>query len=608
MELSMTDIDDAISQLEHAISGIDSQRAVLGDQVVDIALGPLLMQVQELRKSLPRNEALPSRDNAAIKFEGERKQVTIMFADISGFTAMSEKADPEHVRRIMNACFDSLVPAIRDFGGTVDKFIGDEIMALFGAPVAHENDPERALRVALELLKRLSEFNRQNNVDLGLHFGINTGTVIAGGIGSQAQQQYSVMGDAVNIASRLEDASDRGQIFVGPDTYRLTAPLFDFEELAPLRLKGKSEPVKVYLLKSVKVQPGRQRGLAGTESPMVGRDQELDALIRAADALQQGRGRLVTVIGEPGLGKSRLIQEWKATLERLGRSGHFTWIYGHCVSYGQSLAYHLLIDMLYSIIGIPVGSSEEDVRNGLGKLTEELFGPESSEIYPYLAHLMSLTLHGVAEDKIKEQDPQALQAQYLESIRRLLGALSSRRPIVIVLDDVHWADPSSTDLFSKLQSLTQHAANLFCMVIRPDQDVPGWKLITTARSIAADDVVEINLHPLGDTDARRLASNLLEIDALPERLKTTILEKAEGNPFFVEEVIRMLIDRGAIVKQHGRLAVGEALDTIEIPDSLQGLLLARIDRLDEDVKRTLRVASVIGRQFSVRVLEQVLSQ
>jgi len=599
---------EQIAQLEAALIGLEGQRAILGDAVVDLALSPLRAQLAELRKPTTGLLApLPSSSGAS--FEGERKQVTVMFADISGFTAMSEKMDPEQVRSLMNACFDFLVPAIRSYAGSVDKFIGDEIMALFGAPQAHENDPERALRAALDMMKLLEEFNLQHNTELGLHFGINTGTVIAGGIGSQQQQQYSVMGDAVNLASRLEDASDRGEIFVGPDTYRLTAPLFDFEVLMPIAVKGKSEPVSVYRLLGAKVQPGSIRGLSssGIESAMVGRDSELAALQQATSQVVQRIGRVAAIIGEPGLGKSRLITEWK--LATIGATvSPVRWAEGHCLSYGQGLAYHLLIDLLHSLISIPPASTETETDEALVKLTGELFGESALEVYPYLAHLLSLPLAGAALERVTILDPQALQSQYLAALRQLLQTLADRRPLVLIFDDIHWADPSSTELLVKLLSLVEEAPILFCFVTRPDQDVPGWHLIRTARETFGSALVELNLHPLTEVDSRLLVSNLLEIESLPERIRTVILQKAEGNPFFVEEVIRMLIDRGAILKQDGHWAAGKELETIEIPDNLQGLLLARIDRLPEDVKRTLRVASVIGRQFSVRVLQEVLAR
>ncbi|MEP7199889.1 MAG: AAA family ATPase, partial [Chloroflexota bacterium] len=218
-------------------------------------------------------------------------------------------------------------------------------------------------------------------------------------------------------------------------------------------------------------------------------------------------------------------------------------------------------------------------------------------------------LDGAALERVQAIDPQALQTQYLASLKRLLQSLAARQPLVLILDDIHWADPSSTDLLIKLLPLTSESPLLFCLVTRPDRDAPGWKLVGAAReTLGTVGFSEIDLNPLSDADSRQLVSNLLEIEALPDNIRTIILQKAEGNPFFVEEVIRMLMDRGAIVKKDNAWAAGKEIETVEIPDNLQGLLLARIDRMPEDVKRTLRVASVIGRQFSVRVLEQVLNQ
>jgi class 3 adenylate cyclase len=536
---------------------------------------------------------------------GERRVVTILFADISGFTALSEKMDPEQVRNMMNACFDQLVPLVEKYGGVVDKFIGDEIMALYGAPVAHEDDPARALRTSLEMMEALKRFNAKYGTNLGMHAGINTGLVVSGGIGSQGRQQYSVMGDAVNLAARLEDASSTGEILVGPDTQRLTAPLFSFESLEPIQVKGKSEPIPIYRLTGLKEQPGRLRGLAGLSSPMVGRETELSALLQLSEAVRVGLGRVALIIGEPGLGKSRLMGEWRAATN--GAAGPpMRWAEGNCLSYGQGLAYHLLIDLLRSLIGVPAAAGEGETRAALYALSESLFGDSMMDTYPYLAHLLSLQLEGQALERVSQLDPQALQNQYLSALRHLCRTLTEQQPLVLILEDIHWADPSSTDLLIKLLPLVSESSILFCFATRPDRDTPGWKLVTAVREQFGASLAELQLHTLSDNDSRQLISNLLEIEALPESVRALILKKAEGNPFFVEEVIRMLIDRGMIVKSGGGWVAQAEIENVDIPDNLQGLLLARIDRLPDDVKHTLRVASVIGRQFSVRVLEEVL--
>jgi class 3 adenylate cyclase len=599
--------------LEAAIAGLEAQRAVLGEGVVEAALGPLRRQLAELRQAQLSTPAENPPLQAPL-FEGERKIVTILFADISGFTAMSETMDPEQVRGLMNACFDDLAPAIHKYQGTINKFIGDEIMALFGAPIAHENDAERALRAALEMVTRLRDFNTRHQTDLGLHFGINTGLVIAGSIGAQQQQQYDVMGDAVNIASRLESESERGEIFVGPDTYRLTSPLFDFETLAPVRMKGKSAPVPVYRLLREKARPGRVRGLIGLESAMVGRAGPLAALLKAVDSLAEGRGAAVAVIGEAGLGKSRLVAEWKARLADEGRlrtdvtaqrppSSIFV-AEGQCLSYGQSLPYHLVAEALKSLRGVSPSSSSIELE----AILRELIGSLSVDGYAYLAHLLSLPLAGRAQQQIGLLDPEALRAHYLASLRELLGACAERGPLVLVLEDLHWADPASVDLLIELLPLTHRAPILFCALSRPDRDQPGWRWIGAAAETLAERFSAITLAALTEADSRQLVANLLEIETLPEPVRHVILRRAEGNPLFVEEVIRMLIDRGSLAKRGERWVAVQDIETADIPDNLNGLLMARIDRLSEEAKRTLRVAAVIGRQFSARVLEQVVKE
>ena len=535
---------------------------------------------------------------------GERRVVTILFADIAGFTEMSETMDPEQVRSLINQCFDHLVPIIEKYDGSVDKFIGDEIMALFGAPTTHEDDPVRAQHAALEMMQALADFNTRHATHLGMHAGINTGLVVAGGIGSRGRQQYSVMGDTVNLASRLEEASQRGEILVGPETYRRTAPLFEFETLPPVQVKGKAEAVQVYRLMGTRHTPGRLRGLVGLESPMVGRSAELASLLALNDALQSGQGGAALVIGEPGLGKSRLISEWHAAARH--KYAQQTWAEGQCLSYGQGLAYHLLTNLLRSVVGVPAAAEEQETRLALHRLADELFGETAIEVYPYLGHLLSLHLEGEAEQRASMLDPQKLQAHYLAALRRLLSALAQRAPCVLIFEDIHWADPSSVDMLIKLLPLLDEMPLLMGFITRPDRDTPGWRLVEALQEQAGRRLTEISLQALSESDSRQLITNLLEIEALPEEVRSVILQKSEGNPFFVEEIIRMLIDREMLVQDGEHWVARQEIAQVEIPDNLQSLLLARIDRLPEDVRHTLRVASVLGRQFAVRVLEEML--
>ena len=323
-------------------------------------------------------------------------------------------------------------------------------------------------------------------------------------------------------------------------------------------------------------------------------------------AVQAGLGRAAVIVGEPGLGKTRLLTEWKDATDQALSAHSLRWIEGHCLSYGQSLAYHLLQSLLRSLLNVSAQIGEAETRAALFKLTVEFLGENAIDSYPYLAHLLSLKLEGQALERVQQLDPQLLQTQYLMSLRRLLTALSARQPLGLLLEDIHWADPSSVELLGKLLSLANEAPILFCFVTRPEREVPGWKLVNTARDVLGGRLTELTLRELTEADSQQLVANLLSNATMPAAARNLIFQKAEGNPFFVEEIIRMLIERGALVQRDGMWIAQGKIAAAEIPDNLQSLLLARIDRLPEDVKRVLRVASVIGRQFSVKVLEKVL--
>jgi class 3 adenylate cyclase len=555
----------------------------------------------------------------AAHLAGERKMVTALFADVVGSTSLAEQMDAEDWTAVMNRAFDLLSPAIYKYEGTIARLLGDAILAFFGAPVAHEDDPVRAVRAGLEVLSIVRDYaeevRRKHGIDFAMRVGLNTGPVVVGEVGSDLKYEYTAMGDAVNLAARMQSAARPMTLLISEHTHRFVAPVFECVDLGQIEVKGKAEPVRVYEVAAAKAAPGKLRGLAGLESPMVGRDAELQSLLKTSAAVQAGLGRAVVVVGEAGLGKTRLLSEWKAATQTSNLqppASNFQWAEGHCLSYGQGLAYHLLLDVLRSLIGVPAAASEAETHAALKARTDDLFDGDALDVYPYLTHLLfsdkaGKFLTGAALDRVKALDPQALQAQYLAALRKLLPAVAARQPLALICDDIHWADPSSTELLVKLLPLTSEAPLMFCFITRPDREAPGWKMVQAARDLGAG-LTEIALNPLSDADSRQLVSNLLEVEALPENVRNIILQKAEGNPFFVEEVIRMLIDRGAIVKQNDRWAAGKGIETVEIPDNLQGLLLARIDRLPDETKRTLRVASVIGRQFAVKVLEQVVGR
>jgi class 3 adenylate cyclase len=542
----------------------------------------------------------------AAKLSGERKVVTALFADVVGSTSMAEQMDAEDWTEMMNGAFDRVSPIIYRYEGTIARLLGDAVLAFYGAPVSHEDDPSRAIRAAIDILEVIREYaitvRKKYGMDFAMRIGINTGSVVVGDVGSDLKYEYTAMGDAINLAARLQSAARPGSALISQHTYRFVSPLFDFNDLGQIEVKGKSEPIQIYEVIGAKVEPGKLRGLAGLTSPMVGRDKERSLLIALSNSLKSGSGGMGIIIGEAGLGKTRLMNEWKSAAQDV------RWIEGKCLSYGTRLAYHLLIDFTRALIGVHPAADESATRSALQNLINEYLKESTLEVYPFLAHMLSLELEGEAKERVESLDPQTLQNQYRAALAKLLEAMSKVKPLGIILEDIHWADPASVELLTQLFPLVNRFPIALTMLTRPDQDAPGWKLVESAREMFKENLTELQLNPLSEGDSRQLVSNLLEIEALPEKIRDVILKKAEGNPFFVEEVIRMLIDTGGIVQQEEKWAAGKDIENVEIPDNLQSLLLARIDRLPEEAKRTLRIASVIGRQFSVNVLEQVINR
>ncbi|GAB4537352.1 MAG: adenylate/guanylate cyclase domain-containing protein [Anaerolineae bacterium] len=531
-----------------------------------------------------------------------------MFADISGFTAMSEQRDAEEVVTLVNACLSRLSECVYRYEGTIDKYIGDAIMAVFGAPRAHEDDPERAIRTALDMRDALDEFNANPPLPLsdplGIHIGISTGYVIAGHIGTELHQAYTVMGDAANLASRLEDLSERGQIFVSEDTYRLTSRLFVFKELEPVVVKGKAEPVKIYEVLGAREQPGSMRGLTGLHAPLVGREAEAQKLALAVSNLQAGQGGILLVEGEAGIGKSRLVAEVRH--KREGVPPGFRWLEGRGLSYGRSLSYHLLADVLRNYLQLSDEADETRVWLKLKAMGPDLFGTRADEVLPYLAMLLGLRLPEAMAEKIPQADPHLLQQRVFAAFGEWVEAVSAEQPLVLAFDDLHWADPSSVGLIEYLMAIAWHNPLLILCVSRPDREAPFWEVRERAMADYADRLVHIPLNPLAPHESRDLVDSLLQMEDIPPEVEQVVLSRAEGNPLFVEEVLRTLIEEGTLTRDDGVWRVTRAVDVTEIPETLQGVLTARIDRLDESVKRVVQIAAVVGRVFQRYVLERVV--
>jgi class 3 adenylate cyclase len=550
----------------------------------------------------------------AAKLTGERKPVTALFADVVGSTALAERMDPEDWTAMMNEAFDHLSKAVFRYEGTIAQLQGDAMLAFFGAPIAHEDDPERAVLAALEMVTATDEFARQlkqtHGIDFRIRAGINTGPVVVGNVGSDLRYEYTALGDAVNVAARMQSAAEPGTVLITANTQRLAPEAFDLEDLGEIEVKGKTEPVHAFRVLGRKVDPARRRGLArvGLDSPMVGRAGPLETLLGLLAVVRAGRGRVAFLLGEPGIGKSRLIAELRrAAMDGSSEGDPTTWVEARCVSYGRTMPYHLLIDFVRSALGITFIASEADARATLDRELERLLGSESSDAAAYFAHLLSLPLRPDEIDRT-QTPPDVLQGRYVASIHRLLRALSAKGPMVVVCEDVHWADPASIDVVKQLLPLAAAMPILFLGALRAETDSEGWRLVGQARELLGAALTEIALEPLTEAESRELVAHLLAIESLPSSVRDLILARAEGNPFFVEEVVRMLIGREVIVLRDDRWTATADVGAIEIPETLHGLLLARIDQLPDAAKRSLRVAAVIGRQFPVRVLERVLGE
>ena len=588
-------------QLETAIA-IVSQQTTAEQAVKETIIKALQHQLTQLEQQETAHAAL----------KGERKQVTVMFADISGFTAMSEKLDPEEVRNMINACFEHLGVVIKRYDGHIDKFIGDEIMALFGAPIAHENDPERALRAALGMMTALTDFNTTHAdkipKPLGLHFGINTGVVIAGGIGTAERRDYSVIGDTVNLAARLEDLSETGEILVGEQTYRLTAALFDFEPLPPVQVKGKEKPVQVYRLLRAKTSQSQVRGIAGLYSDMVGRHTEVSILANTLTQLQNGQGSAISVIGDAGLGKSRLVRE----LYEANRQGKLVWAKGNALSYEQDASYLVAQHLLCNLLGLSADDPITTIDQALQAELYALFPTTATEVYPYLASLLELPLEPQFVERVRYLEGEALHKRIHQAYWDYLVAKAAQTPLVLTWDDLHWADPSSFSLLQALLPLMKTRPIIFVLVYRSLKKGRVWDFhqqlyAENGNGLAWKHCLE--LQPLSLEESHQLVANLMGRNPQTEPLRELIVRKSEGNPFFVEEVIRSLIDNGTLIRADNDedcFITQDPTQTITIPDTLQGVIMARIDQLEPETKRILQVAAVIGRYFSQDILADVL--
>src|SRR5215208_2282640 len=542
---------------------------------------------------------------APARVDGERTYVTVLFADVVDSTGLGEKLDPEQVAEIMNGAFAFLDTSVTKYGGTVARLLGDAIIAFFGAPVAHEDDAERAVRAGLDIQAATREYaelvERDYGVDFEVRVGINTGLAVLAAMGGEIRTEYTAMGDTTNVAARMQAAAMPGTVLISASTYHLVKELFEFEPRGATMVKGKSVSIETYEVLSPKTVPGKMRGLegAGLTSPLVGRAAEFKLVNDKLNEVRQRRGAFVAVIGEAGLGKSRLLAE----VSNVAKSEpQVAWLEGRSLSYEQAVTYYPWRQVIREAIGAKEGDTPEVVRERLHR--DPVCGTITEGDPRYLEVVLSVE-SDATKKAVAALEGDALVERITAATRGYLRAHAELKPTVIVLDDLHWADTASLELLLHVAELVESSPLLIICLLRPDKDAPSWSTVEEVRERLGERYTEIPLEPLDAAQAQELLGNLLYVEDLPESVRNLILEKAEGNPFFVEEVIRSLIDSRHIVKDNGHWRATGEIVNVAIPDTLTGVLGARIDRLPENTKHVAQMAAVLGRIFEYRALKTV---
>lgn len=536
--------------------------------------------------------------------ETGRRRATALFADIAGFTSLGDPGGDEVSYETLGECLRLLDAIVVKHGGHVEKHAGDCIVAVFGAPVAIENAPRAAVNAALEMRRVVGAYGRERGMarPLEMHCGVNTGSVIADPRKSAGTSDLPVFGDVVNIASRLKDKAPAGEIWVGHETWRATRGEFEYRALEPLALKGKRNAVSVYTLLSAEERVHRPRARSGAIfSPMVGRERELALLRERMAALARGERGVVTVVADAGLGKSRLLAELEAAPE----SQALTWLEGRSISIGKNLRYHPFVDLFRSWAGI--GADDGDAA--LAKLEAALgalLGDEAAELLPFVATLTNVQLRAGERLRVEAMQGDARQKLLQRAVTRVLAGLASQRPLVLVFDDLHWADGSSIELLCEVLRSREVAPALFVLLARPQHPETTGRVLEFVRTTCGEHHTAIELPVLGARDVKLLIEHFFAGGDVPPVTRAAILAKVAGNPFFAEEVVRSLVDNGAVEVRDGKLFATERIYAAVIPGTVEETILGRLDRLPPERRRVLEVAAVIGGTFWVPVLHEVL--
>ena len=524
--------------------------------------------------------------------EGERRTVTVLFADAAGFTPISERLGEEQVYSLMQGCFALMMDAVHRYDGTVTQFLGDGIMALFGAPIAHEDSPRRAVAAALEMQRALAEYatevKKQHHIECRFRAGLNTGPVVVGKISDNLDMDYTALGDTVNLADRMAEVSKPGTVYLTANTHRVVEDYIECEPLGALQIKGKTQPVTTY--RAIREKPVRTRLEAAARrglTAFAGRNRELQMLKGFLEQARDGQGQVVFVSGEAGIGKSRLLYEFQDAVSEEG----ILWLEGRCTSYGKNIPYLPIIEIIKQNFRVKEGDNDakiiQKVDNGVAPWDEV-----ARRNVPHLKYLLNVDPEDPA---VAAVDSIARRAGILDAIRVLFTEESRRKVVIFVVEDLQWIDEQSEQALAALVSAISSSPIMLILTHRP-----GY--VGVLREHAQSSLV---LKPLQPRDSRVMALRVLQAATLPEQLEQIILRNAEGNPFYIEEVGKSLLEAGFLRKTNSTYVLERPVDEVLIPDTIQGIILSRIDRLERQAKEALQLASVIGREFTVRLLQRI---
>ena len=551
-------------------------------------------KIEKIQRYLPKGlteKILSQKD----RIEGERKQVTVMFCDMVGFTQLVERLGPEEAYSIMDQVYEILIHKVHDYEGTVNEMTGDGIMALFGAPIALEGAPQRAILSAMAIHREMARFSDKIKEEtkgippLKMRIGIHAGPVVLGTLGNDLRVEFKAVGETVNLASRTEGLAEPGATYVTENTFKMTEGFFRVEAMGEKKVKGKEEPISVYRVigpstRRTRFDVSAERGLA----PFVGRERELELLLDGFKRAKSGRGQAISIMAEAGVGKSRLLYEFRKAVA----NEDATFLEGKCLSYSRGVAYHPVIDILKANFDVMEGDGDVEIREKV-KRGLKILGLDQALTLPYFLELLSVKDSGI--DKIP-MSPEAKKDRIMEALKQIVLKGSEIRLLILSYEDLHWADKTSEDILKYILESIPGARVLMLFTYRPEF-VHTWG----GKSFHS----QLTLNRLSNRESLIMISDLLGTEDIESDLEELILEKTEGVPFFIEEFVESLKELKVIERKDSRYHLAKDMQDVAIPSTIQDVIMARVDSLPEGAKELLQTGSVIEREFSYKLIKQV---